>query len=271
LSGAFVEAERVASDVPVGGPSDRMRLDAATVTVIAATFLFAGSVKGLTGLGLPAIVLGILTATIGIQPAKALILVPTLLTNVVQACVGGHGRALIRRTWPFLLAATALAASGALTLPYFDAGVMSCLLGVVLLVYGASGLFQIRLRIPERGRHLAGVLFGATNGFVTGLTGSSSVPGVFYLQSIALSRDELIQGMGILFTLSAIGLALSLGMQDLLSKELGAMSAVAVLPALLGMSLGQRIRRRIPETQFRTVFHIALSLLGLYIALRNLP
>jgi uncharacterized membrane protein YfcA len=248
-----------------------MTLDTATVAVIAATFLFGGSVKGLTGLGLPAVVLGILTATIGIQPAKVLILVPTLLTNVVQACVGGHGRALIARTWPFLIAATALAASGALTLPYFDAGVMSCLLGVVLLVYGASGLFQIRFKISERWQLPVGVLFGATNGFLTGLTGSSSVPGVFYLQSIGLLRDELIQGMGILFTLSAIGLTWSLGMQDLLSKELGAMSAVAVLPALLGMSLGQRIRKRIPEHQFRTVFHVALSLLGVYVALRNLP
>ena len=248
-----------------------MTFDAATVAVIVATFFFGGSVKGLTGLGLPPIVLGILTATIGIQPAKALILIPTFLTNIVQACVGGHGRALIARTWPFLLAATVLTASGAYTLRYFDAAVMSCLLGVVLLLYGATGLFQIRLRITDDWLHPAGVLFGATNGFLTGLTGSSAVPGVFYLQSIGLSRDELIQGMGILFTLSTIGLAWSLRMQDLLSKELGAMSAVALIPALLGMSLGQRIRRRIPEASFRTVFYVALCLLGLYVALRNLP
>lgn len=248
-----------------------MAFDAITVAVIVATFFFGGSVKGLTGLGLPPIVLGILTATIGIQPAKALILIPTLLTNVLQAYVGGNGRALVARTWPFLLAATALTATGAVTLRYFDATVMSCLLGVVLMAYGGSGLFRMRLNIRNEWVHPAGLLFGATNGFLTGLTGSSAVPGVFYLQSIGLSRDELIQGMGILFTLSTIGLAWSLRMQDLLSRELGVMSAVALIPALLGMWIGQLVRRRIPEATFRTVFYIALVLLGLYIAIRNLP
>lgn len=248
-----------------------MSFEAASVAVIVVTFFFGGSVKGLTGLGLPPIVLGILTATIGIQPAKALILIPTFFTNVLQAYVGGNGRALVVRLWPFLLAATVLTATGAYTLNYFDAGVMSCLLGVVLMLYGATGLFRIRLNITNKWLHPAGLLFGVTNGFLTGLTGSSAVPGVFYLQSIGLSRDELIQSMGILFTLSTIGLAWSLRMQDLLSKELGVMSAIALIPALLGMSIGQRIRKRIPEATFRTVFYVALLLLGLYIAIRNLP
>jgi uncharacterized membrane protein YfcA len=247
-----------------------MAFDAQTVTLIAVAFFFGGSIKGLTGLGLPPFVLGILTATIGIQPAKALILIPTILTNVVQMCVGGHGRVIVARTWPFLLAATVLAASGALTLRYFDASTMSFLLGLVIVLYGASGLFEMRLQIRGEWIHCAGLLFGATNGFIVGLTGSS-MPGAFYLQSIGLSRDELIQGMGILFTLSTIGLAWSLRVEGLLSQELVLMSALALIPALLGMSLGQSVRQRISEARFRAIFSAVLLLFGLYLAIRNAP
>lgn len=248
-----------------------MSFDAPTITVIVLTFFVGGLIKGLTGLGLPPVVLGILTVTIGIQPAKALILIPTLLTNILQACVGGHSRKILVRTWPFLAAATAFAASGAFTLHYFRAEVMSALLGLGLAVYGALGLFRLRVEIQDNWwHHPVGVVTGAMNGFLTGMTGSSAVPGVFYLQSIGLTRDELVQSMGILFTLSTVGLAWTLRTQDLLSLDLGVMSAVALAPALFGMSIGSRIRRRISEEKFRTVLCVSLLLLGLYIAIQSL-
>lgn len=245
--------------------------DPVVITVIVLTFFVGGLVKGLTGLGLPPVVLGILTATIGIHPAKALILVPTFLTNVVQATSGGHGRKVVRITWPFLLAATVFTVSGAFTLSYFRADVMSALLGLGLTVYGVLGLFRLRVNI--RGKwwhHPVGVVSGATNGFLTGATGSSAVPGVFYLQSVGLLRDELVQSMGILFTLSTVGLAWTLQTQDLLSVNLAVMSAISLAPAFLGMSIGNRIRKRVSEERFRTVLCVALSLLGVYVAVQSL-
>ncbi|WP_428933670.1 sulfite exporter TauE/SafE family protein [Streptomyces sp. ACT015] len=242
-----------------------------TFVLIVLTFFVGGLFKGLTGLGLPPVVLGVLTATIGIEPAKTLIVIPTFLTNVAQAVRGGHGRRIIRLTWPFLLAATVFTLSGALTLSYFRANVMSALLGVGLAFYGILGLFRLRVNI--RGKwwnHPVGVFLGAVNGFLTGMTGSSAVPGVFYLQSIGLLRDQLIQSMGILFTLSTVSLAWSLRTQDLLELNLLLTSVAALVPAFLGMSLGNKIRHSIPEEKFHTVLCTALVLLGLYIMVQNL-
>ena len=251
--------------------TDLISFDVATVTLIVVTFFVGGVIKGLTGLGLPPVVLGILTATVGIHPAKALILIPTFLTNILQASRGGHGRTVIRLTWPFMLAATAFTVSGAFTLSYFRADVMSALLGLGLSVYGVLGLFKLRVNIRDKWwHHPTGVALGATNGFLTGMTGSSAVPGVFYLQSIGLLRDQLVQSMGILFPLSTVGLAWSLRTQDLLSADLGIMSAIALAPALVGMSLGNRIRKGISEEKFRTVLCAALLLLGLYVAVQSL-
>ena len=97
------------------------------------------------------------------------------------------------------------------------------------------------------------------------MTGSFVVPGVLFLQAIGLSRDMLIQAMGMLFTASTLALAFALRANDLLTMELGTLSAVALLPAIIGMALGQRVRQKLSEQLFRRVFFISLLMLGAYI------
>lgn len=92
------------------------------------------------------------------------------------------------------------------------------------------------------------------------------MPGVLYLQALGLPRDILVQTMGVAFTVSMVTLAAALTRYEILSAELGLLSAAAVVPALLGMVLGGQVRRRLPEQRFRQVLFAALLLLGLYIA-----
>ncbi len=106
---------------------------------------------------------------------------------------------------------------------------------------------------------------GAINGVLTGMTGSFVVPGVMYLQALGLPRDMLIQAMGMLFTVSTLALAAALGGNGLLTAERGALSAAALLPAIIGMAAGRRIRRSLSEPQFRRLFFVSLLLLGAYI------
>lgn len=239
--------------------------DAATVLAILATFLLAGTVKGVIGLGLPTVSLALLTVAIDLPSAMALLLVPSFLTNLWQALVGGHLTAVVRRTWPFLAVATATIWLGALALTRVDLWALSALLGVLLTVYAGLSLAGLRAAVPARHEAWLGPLVGAVNGVLTGMTGSFVVPGVLYLQALGLSRDLLIQAMGLLFALSTAALALALGTNGLLSPELGLWSGAAVAPALVGMTLGQRIRQALSEALFRRVFFVALLLLGAYI------
>ena len=91
------------------------------------------------------------------------------------------------------------------------------------------------------------------------------MPGVMYLQAIGFSRDVLIQAMGMLFAVSTLALAFALRGNDLLTIEHGAYSATAILPAIVGMVLGQRIRKSISEQLFRKIFFVSLLALGAYI------
>ena len=203
----------------------------------------------------------------------ALLLAPSFVTNLWQALVGGNARAILLRLWPFLLMATVTVWIGATALTRVNLSLLTALLGVLLVIYALVNLLGVRFTIPSRHEIWAGPLIGSANGVLTGMTGSFVVPGVMFLQAIGLSRDMLIQAMGMLFTASTVALAVALHKGNFLTVEHGVVSALAVVPAIAGMVFGQRIRQTLSEQRFRKVFFVALLVLGAYIianALRTL-
>lgn len=239
--------------------------DAGILLAVATTFLLAGFVKGVVGLGLPTVSLALLTATLGLPQAMALLLVPSFATNLWQALAGGNAGAILRRHAPFFLLATLMIWFGAMALTRLDTGFLSGLLGVLLVVYAIVNLSGLKLAIPAAHQSWLGPTFGAANGVLTGMTGSFVVPGVMYLQAIGLSRNELVQAMGILFTLSTLALGLALGGNGLLDADLGLLSLAALVPAIAGMVIGQKVRGRMSEARFKTALFSALLVMGLYL------
>jgi uncharacterized membrane protein YfcA len=239
-------------------------LDATTLLVVV-TFLIAGTVKGVIGLGLPTVSLALLTVMIDLPTAMALLLVPSFVTNLWQALAGGNTRLILQRLWPFLLLATVTIWIGTSALTRVNLSLLSALLGALLIAYAGLNLGGLRLTISPRQELWAGPLVGLVNGVLTGMTGSFVVPGVMFLQAIGLAREVLIQAMGMLFALSTLALAIALQRNALLTAEHGLLSITALLPALLGMVFGRWIRRIISEQLFRQLFFISLLVLGTYI------
>ena len=239
-------------------------LDATTILVMV-TFLLAGLVKGVIGLGLPTVSLALLTVAIDLPTAMALLLLPSFVTNLWQALTGGNTRLVLQRLWPFLLPATLTVWIGASALTRVDPTLLSAFLGILLVIYAGANLGGLRITISPQREVWVGPLIGLVNGVLTGMTGSFVVPGVMFLQAIGLTREVLIQAMGMLFALSTLALAIALQHNALLTIEQGILSATALLPAILGMVFGRWIRQAIPEQLFRKVFFISLLLLGTYI------
>jgi len=236
-----------------------------SVILILATFLLAGLVKGIIGLGLPTVSLAILTLIFDLPSAMVLLLVPSFVTNLWQALSGDNARLILRRSWPFLLAAMLSIWIGAQALRHIELSLLSALLGALLAAYAIASLSGLRFTISRRQAGWAGPLLGSVNGVLTGMTGSFVVPGVIYLQALGFDRDALVQAMGMLFALSTLALALALKRIDLLNLEQGILSTLALLPAIAGMMLGRRIRSRISEPRFRKIFFTSLLALAAYI------
>jgi uncharacterized membrane protein YfcA len=86
-----------------------------TLIFIAAVFAVAGFVKGVIGLGLPTISMGLLAIVMPPIEAAAILILPSLLTNVWQMVAGPSLWAVVRRLWPTMLAVCV----GTLGLPRF--------------------------------------------------------------------------------------------------------------------------------------------------------
>lgn len=240
------------------------------LAAVTATFFAAGIVKGVTGMGLPTVAMGVLGAFLSPLAAASLLLAPSFVTNVWQLLTGPHFGALVRRLWPMMLTIVIGTVLGSALLTGGDTQTTTTALGIALVLYAAATLLARPLRVPERLERFASPVVGFVTGLVTGGTGVFVIPAVPYLQSLGLDKDDLIQALGLSFTVSTIALAVGLGWNGGIASEGWHASVLAVIPALVGMQVGRLIRTRISPLVFRRVFLIFLLLLGLEMASRSL-
>jgi uncharacterized membrane protein YfcA len=240
-----------------------------TAAAVTAIFVLAGLVKGVVGLGLPTVAMGLLTLAVAPAQAAALLLAPSLVTNLWQAMAGPGLFRLAVRLWPMLAFSLLGTLAGIGSLAGANGASATAGLGLALVAYTLVALWAPRLRVPATAERWAGPLVGLTTGMVTGATGVFVVPAVPYLQALGLARDELVQALGLSFTVSTIGLGAALALHGTLPAGVVTASVLAVGPALLGMSLGQMLRSRVEPRTFRLCFLASLLLLGAWLAARG--
>ena len=234
------------------------------------TFLLAGLVKGVIGLGMPSIAIALLALIMTPAEAAAIMVVPTFVTNIWQMLMGPHLVALVRRLW-MLFAASAMGIwFGGGVLTSANSKVAASGLGIVLVIYAIVGLTKVRFSVPRRHEPWLSPLIGLLTGLIAGATAVFVIPAGPYYQAIGLSKDELVQVLGLSFTVTVVTLALVLWRDGVMHLSNVAGSALAVLPALAGMAMGQIVRRRASEEVFRRYFFVGLLLLGAQQAARNL-
>jgi uncharacterized membrane protein YfcA len=241
----------------------------AVLVVIASTFVLAGFVKGVIGLGLPTVAMGLLAIVMPPAQAASLLVVPSLLTNVWQA-LGPDLAPLVRRLWPMLLAICLGTWLGGGLLTADDGTRASIGLGTVLAIYGVLGLTSVEFFLPARLEPWFSPLVGTATGIVTAATGVYMIPSVPYLQAIGLEKDDLVRALGLSFTVSTLALAATLMQDGALQMPIVGVSLLALAPALVGMVLGQWVRARVRSETFRICFFAGSLLLGAHLVLRPL-
>lgn len=237
------------------------------LALISGVFVLAGLVKGVVGLGLPTVAVGLLGLVMAPREAAALLVIPSLVTNVCQLLAGPAIGPLVRRLWPMLAAVTVGTVAGGWLLPRTLDGGAEAALGGALVMYAAAGLAAFVLHVPARSERLAGPLVGLVTGLVTAATGVFVMPAVPYLQGLRLERDALVQALGLCFTVSTLALAASLLLAGEYHAGAAGTSLYALAPALAGMWAGQWIRTRIRPETFRRCFFVGVLLLGLHLML----
>ncbi|HUS56086.1 MAG TPA: sulfite exporter TauE/SafE family protein [Thermohalobaculum sp.] len=240
------------------------------VAMVVATFLLAGFIKGVIGMGLPVVALAFLGSTLGVREALTIMLIPGLATNTYQALVGPAFGMLIRRLWSFLGAAYVGIWLGVAVLAGAKSETMIALLGITLCTYCAVTMLRVQMPPPGRREPWMSPLMGGLGGVMFGMTGIIIVPGILYLQTLGLKRDVFVQALGIIFVTITLGLGTSLAGRGLMTQDLVLMSLTALIPTAAGLALGQRYRHHISEERFKRIFLIALLVIGLDMLRRSL-
>ncbi len=234
--------------------------------LIGFAFLLAGFVKGVIGLGLPTVSIGLLAVTMPPGQAIAIVIAPAIVTNVWQTFGGPYLRDIMRRLWP-LMAGTVAGIwlnAGLLTGPYAPYGTV--VLGALLVIYAILGLSKINFKVARRDEKWIGGIVGVATGVVSAATGVQVIPSMPYLQAIGMEKDELVQALGVFFTVATVALAFNLTTAGLLTAAAALPGAVAMVASFTGMFIGQAVRNRMQPDVFRRWFLIAMIFLGLYLA-----
>ena len=232
--------------------------------VVSSALALAGFVKGVVGLGLPTISIALMATIMTPAKAAAILVVPSLITNIWQTFGGPYLRQLSIRLWPLMIGICfgTWAAGDLMTGPY--ARYNTPVLGMLLVVYALLGLGRFKFHVPPRHEKVIGGVVGVLTGIAGAGTGIFAIPAVPFLNSIELQKDELIQALGLFFMLSTVAIGYNLVVADLLNVSLLPLSTAALVAALVGMAIGQFVRSRIPEAAFKRWFFVFLLMLGSY-------
>ena len=237
--------------------------------LVAVAFTAAGLVKGVIGMGLPTVSMGLMVLAIAPLEAAALVLLPALLTNVWQMLVGPHLSEVARRLWPMLLATclATWACMGFMTGPSaakYGGGV----LGLALIAYAVMALASLEFSVDRGSEPWLGPIIGGVTGAMLAATGVFIMPGVPYLAAIGLEKDRLVQALGFCFVVATLALSVNVAAAGALNTGVLLPASLAVILAFAGMWAGQHVRARLQPQTFRFWYLIGLLLLGLVLASR---
>lgn len=236
--------------------------DLSLLAFAGAVLLLAGIVKGFIGLGMPTVALALLTLQLDARSAVTLILIPMLLSNVWQFWRGPDRAGCVKRHWRY---AAILILCVAATVWFSQSApdrLLRAVLGAFVLVFCFFSWRNIVPPIPAHRVRLFEGISALIAGLVGGLTAAWAPPLAMYLTGLRLDRDAFVQALGFLISAGSVSVfVMFIAVGHSAPQDL-AISALLLVPTLVGFSMGERLRHRTDPERFKTYFLGAFSVLG---------
>jgi uncharacterized protein len=220
--------------------------------LICAAALFAGGlVKGVTSLGLPIVALPLMMTVVDVPVAVGTLIVPVLLSNIIQAAQGEGTIVLAKRFAPVLIALGIGTLIGTMLFAVLARSTLLLTLGPISVLFATASLLQPDLKITPATERWLGVPVGLVSGIVGGMSTLFGPLLSIYVVGLHLPRDTFVKVLGMLYVLAAAVMMVGALAQRTVGPVLMAMSVIGMLPVYVGMMIGQRIRSRIDQKVFR--------------------
>ena len=255
-----------------------LSLSLTVVFVVFGIVVLGGFVTGVNGFGYSVIGTGLLALVVEPQVAVVVMILPILAANVslVRELDRAGLKRCAKRFWPFVAAAFVGTIVGMSVLSRVPRGPLTLALG--LFVFGYLALTQERVPLPGEGwvrtrvSDTVGVklLLGLVSGLVFGAS-NVGVQVVAYLKSLDLDHATFVGVVAMVFLgISSVRVVAAgvLGLYE--GGGLLALSAVAAVPGLAGVSLGKRVRPRLARRTRRTGMFLLLAVIGVRLVTNGL-
>ncbi|MCG8545709.1 MAG: sulfite exporter TauE/SafE family protein [Alphaproteobacteria bacterium] len=232
--------------------------------------IFAGVVKGVIGIGLPLIVVPMMSGTIGPIRAMTLMAVSVIGVNVWQTLQSGYAAGAARRFWvafPVLIAGILI---GVYYLTRMPTDRLTILVGVLVVLISVSQIFPVNFTISERNERWLTPVIGAASGLLGGLTSFVGPIMATYLVALRLTKDQFVGAIALFYVVASIPFFSALAVKGRLGLEELIASCLATVAILVGVVIGQRFRRRAPPELFRRAVLIMIALIGLNMVRKGL-
>lgn len=241
---------------------------ASLAAVSAAMFVAGGIVKGTLGVGLPLLVVPLLTLILPASQAIGLLVMPVVVSNIYQAMQGGLWRVSIRRFAPLMVAqvsTTLLAIHWSLD---WSGKSLDMAMGLTVLVAVVLMLVQPQGAVRPAQERWLGPLVGALAGAMAGVSSLTGPLIITYLLALRLPRDVFVGSISVIYLLGALPMYGAMLWWGRFGWTEVAWSTLALLPVYLGLQLGTRLRQRLDEKLFRRLLMALLLGLGLMLIAR---
>jgi hypothetical protein len=229
------------------------------------TTLLAGVVKGVVGFAMPMIMISVMGSLISPEMALAGLILPTLVTNGMQALRQGPAAAVhsVKRFRVFLLVGLVFMLLAAQLVTAMPVWLMLALIGGPVALFAAAQLLGWKGELPGGASLKLEIGLAVFAGFIGGLSGVWGPPVVAYLTALNTEKREQLRIQGVLYGLGAIALTGAHLISGVLNGVSVWLSLILIAPAVAGMWIGGRIQDRIDQAMFRKATLLVLLIAGL--------
>jgi uncharacterized membrane protein YfcA len=238
------------------------------LAAVTGAFVMGGIVKGALGVGLPLVMVPLLSLVMPSPKAISLVVIPVFVSNIWQAYDSRISMQSVRRFAPLI---AALVLSMLLTVP-MTLAMSTATLNVMVAgsVITAIILMSVRPRfaIPARYEQASSLAVGALSGVMGGVSSLTGPIIISYLTALRLTREDFVATISVVYLFAAVPLYGSMAAYGRLGAAELLWSLAGLIPLAIGMAAGKLLRGRLNEVWFRHALLIFLSAVAVTLLLK---
>ena len=230
--------------------------------------LLAACVKGAIGFGFPTVGTPLLALIVDVKTAVAVLIVPNIAMDSVQATRGGALVPTLRRFATLMIFGAIGTIAGTRLLAVLSPRIATLVLGVSVVSFVTLNATRWSPRVPARWEPWLSPPAGLIAGIIGGVTNVPGTPLVIYFYALGLTKPQFVSAVGVTFVLYKVVQLGAVAWYGLLSwSALVASLGLAVI-ALAGFRAGLAVQDRLDQRTFNRAVLMFLALLGAWLVYR---